>query len=559
MNKQYKSSKFFFIVICTLAFTLSLSALEVDKSELESAGSPDTVVFINYTGPHTVIDTAASIRAIGSSMGTVVGKMPASASSAGANNRYYIVHAVDPAEKGKLDADILFIGNNATVDHIVNLRRIISAYLSSAYNYSAKDADTLAVFITVYNAVYRGKIDAYQAKYKKIVMTNLTSASCGLALKYDEWPGNTQIVIPLFDAANGGLSTVDTSVISDTKVVKSMQEDNGKNIESRKQMVDIKEREADNEAGKAQASQKNAAEEQKKLVTEQKKNEEKKQEAVQAQKEADTAAKDAAAAQKNAAANPNDKQAQKAAQEKQQTAEQKQQTADQKQTDSEQQQQKTDVQQQKTDEAKQQAAEAQTQADKKQNEAQTERTEIAKDQQTVMDKAEADSKASAVYGMQLVDNKELLSGMVKVNAETGEIMQSSPVTYIRGRTVYTAEDNFIAIAGENSGNGAVKLILLDQATMEMIKESSETVAENSVLVQDGTDFYCVIQDGSNWVLGKYDAGLTLKLKSPVAVKNSTPVTISGDKIIVTGSDGKVRLLSKNDLSEIRAAAAANVK
>jgi len=530
-----------------------VSALEVDKSELESAGSQNTVVFINYTGPHAVIDTVSSIRAIGSGMGTVVGKGPASASSTGEKNRYYVVHAVDPSEKGKLDADILFIGKDATVDHIVNLRRIISAYLSAAYNYSAKDADTLAVFITVYNAVYRGKIDTYQAKYKNVVMTNLTATSCGLALKYNEWPGNTQIVIPLFDAADGGLSTVDTSVISDTKVVKSMQEDNGKNIENRKQMVDIKEREADNAAGKAQVSQKNATEEQKKLVNEQKKNEEKKQEAVQAQKEADTAVKEAAAAQKNAEANPNDKQAQSAAQEKQLAADQKQQTAGQKQADSEKQQQKTDEQQQKTDEAKQQAAAAQTQADKKQTEAQTERTEIAKDQQKVMDKSAADSKTSAIYGMQLIDDTELLSGMVKVNAETGEIMQSSPVTYIRGRTVYTAGNNFIAIAGENSGNGAVKLILLDPATMEMTKESNETVSENSVLVQDGSDFYCIIQDSNIWVLGKYDSALTLKLKSPVSVKNSTPVTVSGDKIIVTGSDGKIRLLSKNDLTEVTSA------
>jgi hypothetical protein len=559
MNRHYTFAKAVSAVICTLILTLSVSALEVDKTELESAGSPDTVVFINYTGPHSVIDSTTSIRAIGSNMGAVVGKAPASSSSAGEKNRYYVVHAVDPSEKGKLDADIMFIGKDAAVDHIDNLRRIISAYLSTAYNYSGKDAGTLAVFITVYNAVYRGKIDAYKSKYKSIVMSDLTAASCGLALKYSEWPGNTQIVIPLFDAANGGLSTVDTSVISDTKVVKSMQEDTDKNIESRKQMVDIKEREADNASGKAQTSQKAATEEQKKLDTEQKKDEEKRQEAVQAQKAADTAAKEATAAQKIADANPNDKQAQQTAQEKQQTAEQKQQTAEQKQTDSQKQQQKTDEQQQKTDEVKQQASDAQAQADKKQAEAQTERTEIAKDQQQVMDKAAADSKATAVYGMQLVDDKELLSEMVKVNAVTGEIIQSSPVRYIRGRTVYSAENSFIAVAGENSGNGAVKLILLDSGTMEMTKESSETVAENSVLVQDSSDFYCVIQDGKNWVLGKYGADLTLKLKSPVAVMGSTPVTLSGDKIIVTGNDGKIRLLSKNDLTEVTAETVKNVK
>ena len=32
--------------------------------------------------------------------------------------------------------------------------------------YSEKDADTLAVFITVYNAVYRSKLDTLKSKYK---------------------------------------------------------------------------------------------------------------------------------------------------------------------------------------------------------------------------------------------------------------------------------------------------------------------------------------------------------------------------------------------------------
>jgi hypothetical protein len=548
MNKQYSFIKVVSAVFSLILLTFSAYGLEVDKTELESTGSSDTVVFINYTGPHSVIDSAASIRTIGSNMGSVVGKVPSSASSAGDRNRYYVIHAVDPSEKGKFDADIMFIGKNATVDHIDNLRRIISAYLSSAYNYSVKDADTLAVFITVYNAVYRGKIDAYQSKYKNAVMSNITAASCGLALKYTEWPGNTQIVIPLYDAANGGLSTVDTSVISDTKVVKSMQEDNGKNIESRKQMVDIKERESDNSSAKAQISQKNATEEEKKMISEQKKNTDIKQEADQASKAAADAQAAAAAAQKKAAENPGDKQAQNAAQEKQKEAEVKQQTADEKKADAEKQQTKTEEQQQKTEDAKQKAAEAQVQADKKKTEAQTERTVIAKDQQQVMDAA-ADSNAPAVYGMQLTDEKQLFSGMVKVNAETGKIIHSSPVTSIRGRTIYSAGNAFIAVAGENSGNGAVKLVLLDSVNMEMTKESNEIVADNSVLVQDGSDFYCVIQDGKNWVLGKYGADLTLKLKSPVSLKSSTPVTISGDKIIVTGNDGKIKLLSKSDLKE----------
>ena len=243
--------------------------LEVDEAEIRSTST--TIEFINYTGPHKVIDSIEAINAIGSGMGSVISKSITSTTSTGNSSKYYVVHAVDDTN-GKLDADIIFIGKEATVDHVNNLRRIISAYLSSAYGYSSKDADTLAVFVTVYNAVYRGNKGYFQSKYKDIVLKNLSS-NCGLSTNYKDWPGNSEILIPLFDVKNGGLSTVDTSVISDSKVVDSMQDDDDKNIDSRKDMVDLKEREAEDASDKAKEAQKKATTEQNKLDEEKAKTE----------------------------------------------------------------------------------------------------------------------------------------------------------------------------------------------------------------------------------------------------------------------------------------------
>ena len=218
-------------------------SLEVNKTELQSADM-DTVVFENYAGPYDVINTIAEIRAIGSRLAPPIARNPDRPVNSGDPARYYVIHAVDPSESGKLDADIFIIGPGAGVDHINNVRRIIGAYLEAAYDYSRADADTIATFVTVYNAVYRGNLDAYRAKYKDAVTKNLTADKAGIALTYREWAGKTQIVIPLSDLT-GGLSTVDTSTISDRQVVKSMQEDEDMGIDSRKAMVDIKEREAD--------------------------------------------------------------------------------------------------------------------------------------------------------------------------------------------------------------------------------------------------------------------------------------------------------------------------
>ena len=523
------------LLMLSAMLTASLFALEVNKSELDSAGDT-TIEFINYTGPHKVIDSIAAIKGIGSQMGSVVAADPSKQTSTSKNSKYYVVHAIDESETGKLDADILYIGADATVDHINNLRRIISAYLSSAYNYSEADADTLSVFITVYNAVYRGNLDTFKSKYKNIVIDNLSADKCGLSVNYQDWPGKSEIVIPLYDVNNGGLSTVDTSVISDSSVVKSMKEDDDKNVESRKEMVDIKEREADAASEKAKDAQKQAVSEQKKLDEEKKKSEETKKEAEAAQKKADEK-------QKVAEENPDDKKAQQEAEEAKQEAEEKQQAAEEQQT-------KTEEQKAKTEEAKKEAKEQQALADKKESEAQNERKEIAKDQAEVQKKEAAQALMTTEFGIILSDEAHMLSRLVKFNVADGEVVKNSPVAQIRNRTVYKEGNNFIAIAGENSKNGAIKLVTISPETLEISSESENTISENSVLVKDGSDYYCIVDEKGKFYLGKFASDLSLKLKSEIQVKSGTPVTVTDGGIVVTDSSGKLRLLDKKDLSVV---------
>lgn len=531
-----KEHRICLLALTAMLFSLPVFSLEVDEDELKTTAQNDTIVFINYTGPHSKIDSLESIKKLGSDLGSAVAKDTSKSVSAGNSARYSVIHAVDPSETGKLDADIILIGADATVDHINNLRHIIASYLVSAYGYSEKDAETVAVFVTVYNAVYRGNIGTFQNKYKKIVTNNLSS-DCGLSVNYKDWPGHSQIVIPLYDV-NGGLSTVDTSVISDTQVVQHMQEDDDKNVESRKEMVDIKEREAENATQKAQESQKTAVQEQKKLN-------EQKQKTENARQEAETAKKEAETAKKVAEENPDDKAAQEEAEQKQAVAEEKQENYEEQKTAEEE-------QQTVTDDAKQKAAEQQAVADKKTAEAQEERKTIAQDQAEVIKKEIENAIAPSAYGIELTNDSSLLSGLVKVNTATGEIIKTSPVTYIRNRTMFQSGENFVAIAGENVRNGTVKLVLLSPDTMEITKESNETVAEDSVLVQDSGEYYCIIEEKGKYRLAKYDSDLNLKLKSSVDVKSATPVTVASNYVIVTGASGNVKVLNKTDLEEVNA-------
>ena len=95
--------------------------------------------------------------------------------------------------------------------------------------------------------------------------------------------------------------------------------------------------------------------------------------------------------------------------------------------------------------------------------------------------------------------------------------------------------------------------------MEIIKESAETVAENSVLVQGGSDYYCVIKEGDKWVVGKFNANLEPLLKSPVSVKPATPITITSKGVMVTSTNNRPVLLNAQDLTLITDSASTNAK
>ena len=606
-----KKSRRLFCAALVLFAASNAFSLEVNRAELESANGRG-IVFQNYSGPHTIINSVDQIRGIGSSLAPTIAADPDTFKTVGTPSRYYIIHAVDPKETEKFDADILVIGENATVDHIRNLRRIISAYLESAYGYSRADADTIATFATVYNAVYRNNSDNFTAKYKKIVTDNLTAGKIGISTNYQEWPGTTQIVIPLFDL-HGGLSTVNTSEISDRQVIRSLQNEDDKGIDSRKEMVDIKDREADNAEAAAQDAQKRATEENDKLKEEQEKSAQANQEATQAkkdanaaQREADNAQKAADNAQKSAddaqksadeakksaeeakkaaeeakkaaEENPDDAQAQADAQkaqaqadqkqaqadqkqaqadEKQADAQDKQAKADEKQNDAQDKQAKADEQAAKTAEqaeatkqAQEESNAAQAQADKKRSEAQDERAAIADDQQALI-RSEAVADENILYGLKSVDELGAMSAIVKMNSSTGELVKESPVSVIRSRTVYEDSGNFVAIAGTNFGNGAIKLVLIDKESLEIAKESTDVLSETSVLVEYEGTYYAVIKTGAaNFVIGKFNNNAETLVKSPVSVKAATPITITAKGVLVTASNGSPVLLNPNDLTVI---------
>ncbi|MBO7163080.1 MAG: hypothetical protein J6V63_01435, partial [Spirochaetaceae bacterium] len=281
-------------------------------------------------------------------------------------------------------------------------------------------------------------------------------------------------------------------------------------------------------------AQEEAAKEVEKLKEEQ-------QELRDAQKEATEAKQEAQKAQAEAQKNPKDEEAQQKAEDAQKKADEAQQAV-------EEQKQAVEEQKQVVEEKQKEAEEQQEIADQKREEARHDRAEIAKDQQQLIEQR-SQPASDGVFGLKYLDDE--YSVLTKLDKNTGKLLKESPVTVIRGRTVLPADENFIAIAGSNSGNGAVKLVLLDTVNMEIVGQSNEVASEKSVLVKDGYSYYAVIKDGGNWLVGKYDSKLTLQLKSKIAVHEATPITLTESGLVVTDAQGVVRLLSYSDLSMVK--------
>lgn len=533
----------------SLIFTLTLFALEVDKAEIKKDG--DSIEFINYTGTHSTVDTVEQITGIGTQLGTAVTQ-----GTAGARNRYFVMHIVDPNTKEGFDADILMIGPDAAVDHINNLRLIIAGYLQRAYRYSAKDAQTIAHFVTIYNAVHRKDMNYFTKKYKAAVSENLSADKAGLAIRYDEWPGQTQILIPLSDPRfSGTISAIDTTTISDKEVVEKMREDKDKDISVREDMIDLKEREAEKAAKRAEEAQKQATEAQKKADTETKK-------ADTAQKKADLAKKDAVkktteaeAAQKKAeeTKKPSDK---AVAEQKQKEADAAQKKVDEAQKKATEQKKKAHTAQDQVAKKQKDAAAEQKLADTKEKEAQDDRKNVAADTQKIIEEKAAEKKAnsdaaiaSAIpgYGLKIVDESKLLSELVLLDLKTAKELKTSAVNTIHGRYLVDANGQLMAIAGTKDGGGVITLVLFDPTSLEVVKQGADNISAQSLLIKNENDYYAVLEQGGKYYIGRFDSSLKLQAKSSIQVLPYSPITIVDQGIMVQATDNSIRLIGLKDL------------
>jgi hypothetical protein len=446
------------------------------------------VEFINYEGPYSRIETRAQIRAIGYSQGLMVKN---GVNRTGTSGRYFVIHSVSAADGSKLDADIFGLGVDVGVDHIRNLRRIIQGYLEGAYGYSERDAALLAEYVTIYNAVYRGDWEYFGSRYKDPVMGSLSREKTGLSIRFDEWPGRTLMLIPLGLESAGPLNSVDTGSISDSRVTEQFRQEPDRGVDTRQDMVDLKERQSE-EAGQQAAVQREAIREEEARIA----------------REREEAARQREQAQREQQQITQERQQPGASQEQ---LNQREEAARQQEREADEKDQQLDQREEGLEDRREEAERTQGFADQKAEEAQQDREEIARDQQAMINQENIEqTPVEGILGISILSLNSSLGQIVKLNPDNGQEVKRSPLNTVNARTLTLSEGKIVAIAGENRGSGAIRLIETSRDTLEMVKQGEDDISPQSLLWTDGSS---PAPARSSWTSGKKPPGSRRKRRT----------------------------------------------
>ncbi|MCX7786942.1 MAG: hypothetical protein N2442_04490 [Spirochaetes bacterium] len=523
-------SFFFFLFVCLGAPILIGEELRVDTEELQGA-LKEGIVFENYEGVPEKIETLAQIRGIGTAL--------AGEGRRASTGKYTVIRAVDPSTPIGLDADIFILEPDASVDHIRNLRWILGSYLEAQYGYGRADADLLSQFITLYNAVYRKNIPYFKERYKPVVLSYLDPAKVGLALRYREWPGNTQLLIPLSGPKKKGILSIETGTLTEKPVVEELRKEEDRGIPLRKEMVELKERQLKEEERQLEVEKKALQVEKEKLKAEENLDTSQRKQVSQPSR-AEPSLKDIPSShpQPSAATQPvrSSEQGPKTlAPSSTPTSTTSPSVPAVEPTPSS--TLETKSSQPSIAAKEEELKEKEKQIQEKQQALREERIAIAKDQQELL----------AGNALQVAKMVPFLF-MEKEGPRLVLLEENSGVVTVRSNEYPLKQPIFHSFGGgylvilDRGGKGG-KLAILDPASLQVRVTSREEIyGPGKVRVHESVCF-AVLREGNAWFVGKFDSTLALLARSRVSVVPETDLAIQGGKLYVQTSDGKVAVLS----------------
>ncbi|MBN1699687.1 MAG: hypothetical protein JW881_19380 [Spirochaetales bacterium] len=507
-------------------FVCHVFPLGVDVDELKSSAD-SRITFINYEGELPQYE-AEEIREWG---GKIARDLDEGKNTGVYGSFFSIVHVVDPAEKGKFDADIFSISRSGGVRHIDTLRLILQGFFERHYGYTRKDSQTLAFFVTIYNAVHRGDVSYLSTKYKQKVMGYLNENNAGLATNYVEWPGATKILIPLSEfAKKGDISSLDTKELTEKETIDAVREKEDKGIKEREEMIDLQDRQIVEDEKRVEEDKTKIEEDKTKIEEDKAKLEEDKKKVTDIKDDEE-----------------------RAKEEERITKEEERITKEEERITKE--EERIIKEDEKIEEKKDKVSE-----DKEELEKDKIKEEIKKDPDKFVDtyfeeKKEEDERIyrGKFYYLKV---KEWLTGghynneMYIFDAPTGETVAKSPNNFICGREYNVWANGVVVISHKGSHQEGHYLTLLNLETLEMTTRGTNDIFWRSFVEIKGNYIYAITVEGGKYYLGKFDSKCALVARSADEVDPNTFFTFYDDRIYVNSVDKKILAIKTSDLTTI---------
>ena len=592
----------------TIIFSLFLSvtsllSAQVDSKELQSIGERE-IIFENYTGSYDYKESVSSIEGIGKRLSDGLNNDSAK-KEYHYLNKYSVYHCISDGDESKFNADVISIDDGAKVEHIRNVRLIISSYLVNQYRYSKKDAATLAYFITIYNAVYRQDLAYFQNNFKTLVLDYITAENAGLSLKFSEWPGKSRIVIPLSkNPQKGKAGALNTSELSNKDVIDAAKAENDdKSIKERKDLIKIKEKEVKELESEIKQGKSSVEKEKNKNKADEKKLDQKKktiadrerwiqaeekdiakrkaeiakmsdgpekekalkelaerEKALNAEKDAVKEEKEKLAEEEDAL---NTKKEETSSKEKD-IAEKEEEAENKKEEISNDEEEIEDDEFQKIvdenpDEAAKQKLEEQAQKLKEEKAAAEEEIQKQKDelaqQEEALRKNMPDPRilAGKFYYLKVkeyMDNGHYNNQLSVIDGANRKILKTSTFSNICGKNYYVFKEGVLVIGHQSKEDTSHYLALLDTETLDLKKMGTDNIFQRTQMeIKDGF-IYVVMKGEDAYYLAKFDLNLELQAKSEVAVFNDTFMSFYEDFIYLNDSNKNILILDKETLKQL---------
>jgi chemotaxis protein histidine kinase CheA len=386
----------------------------------------------------------------------------------------------------------------------------------------------------------------FESRFKRPVLEHLTRERVGLSIRYDEWPGQTLMVIPLGPPIGGPLSAIHTTPLTDAQVTEYLRQQPDMGLDIRRDMVDLMERQADEAAQQAAVQREAIREDEQRIAEERQQAQQQQQQAQQAQQQAQQQQQQIAEQQQDPAAD------QAALAQQQREAEQREREAQEQQREAEERQAELDRQEEELQRQREVADQLEQMAEDRADEAQDARRGIAEDMQARIDQEDLrPTPVEGILGTSIISQNASLGRIVKMDPETGRELRRSNLNTVNVRTLTQINNRLIAIAGEARGDGAIRLIEINPDTLEMMRQGDDDMSPNSLIWVNGSDFYAITSTGGIFYLARFNQDLERQARSSITIHPFAAVSISGNYIITQRSDGSAVLLNARDLSERR--------